>query len=194
MTLIRVNPESVRAYGSRAQGLFDEMHRSLVAMVDEVVAVRYFGPNAVAFKTECGRMAAEFANQLHLDLGAMADAVSRSTSNIAASLGGGPVVITVDGRTITAPAPAVGDVVDVDTSALEAQIPAVGNRFEELRSNLTRHHEALSATDWHGNAKLVAVDTVGSFTTAARSRCDEAQRSLGDHMRRQIDAVVAADR
>ena len=49
MTLIRVNPESVRTYGREAQQAFESMHQSLVALVDEVVAVRYFGPNAVSF-------------------------------------------------------------------------------------------------------------------------------------------------
>ena len=60
MTLIRVNPESVRSYGTQAQSLFESMTTSLDRLVNDVVAVRYFGPNAVAFKTECGRMAADF--------------------------------------------------------------------------------------------------------------------------------------
>ena len=64
MTLIRVNPESVRGYGRDAQAAFEVMHRSLVELVDEVVAVRYFGPNAVAFKSESGRMAADFASAI----------------------------------------------------------------------------------------------------------------------------------
>ena len=57
MTLIRVNPESVRSYGAEAQNIFDTMHSSLLGLVNEVDAVRYFGPNAVAFKTESGRLA-----------------------------------------------------------------------------------------------------------------------------------------
>ncbi len=63
MTLIRVNPESVQRYGVEAQRIFDAMQQSLVGMVDQAVGVRYFGPNAVTFKTECGRMAADFANR-----------------------------------------------------------------------------------------------------------------------------------
>ena len=46
MTLIRVNPESVRSYGSQAQSLFESMTTSLDRLVNDVVAVRYFGPNA----------------------------------------------------------------------------------------------------------------------------------------------------
>lgn len=194
MTLIRVNPESVRAYGAEAQSLFDGMHRSLVQMVNDVVAVRYYGPNAVAFKTEAGRMASDFANGLHLDLAAMADAVSRSTSNIAAALGGAPVVITVDPKPVVPPSPEVVDYVDVDTSALEAQIPVVAGRFDELRQNLSSNLHRLQATDWEGNAKLMAVDAVGGFTTAAHTKCDEGQQTMSDVMRRQVDAVVAADR
>ena len=194
MTLIRVNPESVRAYGTEAQNLFEGMHQSLVEMVNEVVAVRYFGPNAVAFKTECGRIAAEFANKLHLDMGAMADAVRQSTSNIAASLGGAPIVIRLDPRPITPPVPETVDYVDVDTAALEAIVPVVTRRFSELRSNLTTNFQRLQATDWEGNAKLMAVDAVGGFSTAARQKCDSAEQVMSDFIRRQVDAVVAADR
>ncbi len=194
MTLIRVNPESVRAYGNEAQGIFDGMRQSLITMTNDVVAVRYFGPNAVAFKTECGRISADFALKLGQDLAAMAQAVTASTSNIAASLGGAPVVINVETAPITPPAPEVVDYVDVDTSALEAQIPVVGQRFNELQQNLTSNFQRLQATDWEGNAKLMAVDAVGGFTTSAHAKCQEAQQALSDYMRRQVDAVVAADR
>ena len=194
MTLIRVNPESVRAYGGQAQSHFDQMHTSLGILVNDVVAVRYFGPNAVAFKTECGRIAAEFANHLHADISAMADAVRRSTSNIAASLGGAPIHLQVEARPITPPLPASVDYVDVDTSALEAQIGAVAARLGELRDALGANFRNLQATDWQGNAKLAAVDAVGGFTASARQRCDQTEQSLTTFIRRQIDAVVTADR
>ena len=87
--------------------------------------MRYFGPNAVAFKTESGRLAAEFANRLHADMGAMADAVRTSTSNIAASLGGAPIAIRLDPRPIAPPTPQSVDFVDVDTAALESLLPAI---------------------------------------------------------------------
>ena len=64
MTHIRVNPESVQAYGRAAQAQFEQMHQSLVDLVNDVVNVQYFGPNAVAFKTECGQIAATFASAL----------------------------------------------------------------------------------------------------------------------------------
>lgn len=194
MTVIRVDPESVRGYGREAQASFDGMRESLVQLVNEVVAVRYYGPNAVAFKTECGRMASDFANRLHLDMGAMADAVRRSTSNIAASLGGQAIHIQLDPKPITPPSPEIVDVVDVDTAALDATIPVVGQRFEALRQSLTRNFQRLQATDWEGNAKLAAVDAVGGFTSSAHTTCDAAGAALSDFIRRQVDAVVAADR
>lgn len=194
MTLIRVNPESVQRYGSEAQQIFDAMHSSLVGLVDQSVSVRYFGPNAVAFKTECGRLAADFANRLHTDIAAMADAVRVSTSNIAAALGGSPLVIRVDGRAIVAPTPPTVDYVDVDTTALEGLIPQVGSRFDALRSSLTEHLGRLQATDWEGNAKLAAIDAVSGFTAAARGKCDEAETSITTYVRSQLQSVVAADR
>ena len=194
MTLIRVNPASVLQYGREAQAAFEQMHQSLVDLVGEVVAVRYFGPNAVAFKTECGRLAADFAGRLHLDMAAMADAVRRSTSNIATSLGGQPIHLGVDARPIQPPLPEVVDFVDVDTTALEALLPVVARRFGDLRQHLTTNFQRLQATDWEGNAKLAAVDAVGGFTTSARQTCDVAEQSLCDVVRRQVQAVVAADR
>jgi hypothetical protein len=194
MTLIRVNPASVLQYGREAQAAFDRMHQSLVGLVNDVVAVRYYGPNAVAFKSECGRLAADFAGRLHLDMAAMADAVRRSTSNVATALGGQPLHLGVDARPIHVPAPEVVDYVDVDTTALEAIVPVLVRRFGDLRDQLGHHFHRLQATDWEGNAKLSAVDAVGGFTTSARQTCDLAEQSLCDVVRRQVQAVVAADR
>ena len=91
MTVVRVNPQSVHAYGADAQEKFTEIRTQLQTLVNEVTEVRYFGPNAVDFKTRAGQMAAEFANNLNKDLGAIAEAIRTSTSNIAASLGGAPL-------------------------------------------------------------------------------------------------------
>lgn len=194
MTLIRVNPESIRAYATHAQAIFDGVTESLHRLTRDVVDVRYFGPNAVAFGTECGRMAVEFGSKLHHDLAAMADAVRRSTSSIAASLGGQPITITLTSRPVTAPAPTVVDYVDVDTEALEALVPAVGAHFASIRDALASHLAHLEQTDWEGIAKLAVVDAVAGFTTSARHGCDQAEQALGAHIRHQIQSVLAADR
>ncbi len=194
MTLIRVNPESVRGYGTQAQSTFDTMTASLNQLTRDVVGVRYFGPNAVAFKTECGRLAAEFGNRLHLDMAAMADAVRRSTSNIAASLGGSPISITMTNQAITAPDAPVVDYVDVDTDALEALVPVVAGHFSAIRDGLARNLGQLQQTDWEGNAKLAAVDAVGGVTTSARHHCDQAEQALTSYIRSQVQAALTADR
>jgi hypothetical protein len=194
MTLIRVNPESVRGYGRDAQLIFEEIHASLVALVEGVVGVRYFGPNAVAFKSECGRVAADFATRLHADMAAMADAVRRSTSNIAAALGGEPITIHLDGRAIHPPTPTAVPYVDVDTAELEALVPVVSRHFTALGEALTSHLQRLQATDWEGNAKLAAVDAVLGFTSSARQQCSAAEQTLTSFIHAQVDTVVTADR
>lgn len=194
MTIIRVDPASVRAYGTQAQAIFDANHAELVALVNDVVAVRFFGPNSVAFKTDAGKIAADFANKLNLDQGAMCDAVRTSTSNIAASLGGSPVTIQLDSKAITPPSPESVDYVDVDTSALEALVPVVGNHFTVLRNGLTENMNKLQATDWEGNAKISAVEAVQGFTAAGQAKCDAAEQSITSYINKQIEAVTTADR
>jgi hypothetical protein len=194
MTLIRVEPESIRRYGYTAQATFDEMHGSLVGLVNQVVAVRYFGPNAFTFKSEVGRLAADFANRLHLDMQAMAEAVRISTTNIAAALGGSPISIRLDPRPITPLSPAAVDFVDVDTAALEALNPVVVERFEALRRGLSTNVSQLQSTDWQGNAKRSVVDAVARVSASARGRCDTAEEAITSFIHRQLEGVLAADR
>ena len=194
MTIIRVNPASVQAYGNSAQATFTSMHQALVTLVNDVVAVRYFGPNAVQFKTQCGQTAADFANKLHADMAAMATAVRTSTTNIASSLGGAPINIQVDPNPISPPVPASVDYVDVDTSALEAVMPVVTAHFTSLRQGLDSNLAQLQGTDWEGNAKVMAVEQVSGFTTSAKGKCDAAQESIVNYIRQQVESVVAADR
>jgi hypothetical protein len=194
MTLIRVEPESIRVYGHSAQAVFDGMHGSLVQLVNQVVAVRYFGPNAYTFKSEVGRLAADFANRLHLDMQAMSEAVRTSTTNIAAALGGSPISIHLDPRPISPPSPAAVEYVDVDTAALEALNPVVADRFEALRQGLSANVTQLQATDWQGNAKRAVVDAVARVTASARARCDAAEGAITSFVRSQLESVLAADR
>jgi hypothetical protein len=194
MTLIRVEPESIRVYGHAAQAVFDGIHGSLVQLVNQVVAVRYFGPNAFTFKSEVGRLAADFANRLHLDMQAMSEAVRTSTTNIAAALGGSPISIHLDPRPISPPSPAAVEYVDVDTAALEALNPLVADRFEALRQGLSANVTKLQATDWQGNAKRAVVDAVARVTASARARCDAAEGAITSFVRSQLESVLAADR
>lgn len=194
MTVIRVDPTSVQQYGRRAQATFDQMHRALSDLVRDVVTVRYAGPNAVAFKTDCGRLAVDFAGRLHADLSTIAEVVRTSTSNIATALGGQPVQLHVDARPIVPPTPEVVDFVDVDTSALDALIPVIGRCFGELRAQLSAHLEGLRATDWEGHAKVLVVERVAGVTASARNSCDVSEQALSSFVRQQVRAVELADR
>jgi hypothetical protein len=194
MTVIRVNPESVRAYGADAQSRFEAIRAELEALVRAVTEVRYFGPNAVDFKTRSGQMAADFANKLTQDMGAIAEAVRTSTTNIAASLGGAPVVINVAGGTIAPPAVQSVDFVDVDTSALENLKGVIDRHFSVIIDNFDQHLQRLQSTDWQGNAREQALGQVQGFTASAKTRTSEAQASLNQYISSQLQAVTTADR
>jgi hypothetical protein len=195
VSVIRVHPESIRDYANHAQESFTSIRASLEQLVDEVVTVRYFGPNATEFKTRCGEMAADFANRLSQDMGAIAEAVRASTSNIAASLGGQPISIQVNGATITPPAAPPGDgAVDVDVTGLENLQGPVQQRFANINEQFDDHLRRLQATDWVGAAKDGAVSAVSGFTTTAKSKASEAQTAITKYIEAQINSVLAADR
>ena len=167
MTLIRVNPTSVQAYGATAQATFETMRGTLESLVADVGGVHYYGPNSVQFKTQSGQLAAQFANSLNADMGSMANSVRASTSNIAGSLGGSAIAIEVVGTAITPGEVLTVDYVDVDTTALESLILVVTTRFTALREGLASHLTSLQNTDWAGNAKDSAVEAVSTYTTSA---------------------------
>jgi hypothetical protein len=195
VSVIRVNPESVRRYATTATEHLGQCRVQLEGLVRSAVEVRYYGPNAVTFKTECGRLAAEYSTQLLHDISQIADAVGASTSNIAGSLGGAPIAIAVDGSPLTAPpVPADDGSVDVDVSALEALKPVVTAHAASVRSALADHLTDLRATDWEGSAKAAAVDAVARFTSAAQTRATEAETQINAVVDRQINSVLAADR
>jgi hypothetical protein len=195
MTIVRVEPGSVRAYASTAQQNFDGIHTELTTLVNDAVSVHYFGPNAVSFKTQAGQMAVSFATSASKDMGQIAEAIRASTSNIAASLGGAPIAIQVNGKPITAPTPAAGDgSVDVNTEGLEALVPNVQRHFATIRAAFDSHLASLKGTDWTGNAKDGAVVSVSGFTTAAKAKADSAEQAIVKYIQTQITDVGNADR
>jgi hypothetical protein len=196
MTTIRVSAPSVRSYGAQAQDIFGEIHTSLGQLVNDVTHVHYIGPNAAMFKAKCGQIAADFANKMHTNMSSMAEAVRASTSNIANSLGGSAITISVEARPfIVAPAEkSDGELTDVDTTGLEALTPLVNQRFAAIREGLASHLSALQATDWAGQAKDGAVSTVSAVTRAAQNNCQTTQTSITDFIASQLESVLAADK
>lgn len=195
MAVIRVNPESVRAYGATANQQLEAISRELTVLVSDAVGVRYQGPNAQSFKSECGRMCAELGSALNQDLQSIAQAVSSATSGIAGALGGAAVVVDVSGKPIAVPAVPAGDgTLDVDTSGLESLVGTVGNHLTVVDGALDDNLSALRGTDWEGNAKEQAVAQVARFTNTAKGKVAEGRTSITNYIQQQIQSVHAADK
>lgn len=192
---VRVDPGSIRAYGANAQEIFGQIRVGLESLVQDAVNVEYRGENAIKFKTDCGRMAADFATALTADLRSIADAVRASTSHITSALGGGPVSIEVNGGTVNVPPVPAGDgTYSADPAGLETLKGTVRNRFGAVKDQFDAHLSRLQSTDWAGQAKDQAVQAVTQFTSSAKSKTDEATSSLTSFIEQQLEALRAADR
>ena len=192
--VIRVNPASVRDFGTRAQANFTEINQKLNELVASVANVRYFGPNAVEFKQKTAELAATFARETHLKMQQIAEAVKTSTSNISSALGGAAISIQVDARPVEVPTIATVDYVDVDTNALSDLKETVSTKFAAINSAFDANLAALRATDWQGQAKASADTAVSNITLVAKSTADSALGGINKAIQAQIDSVIAADR
>jgi hypothetical protein len=129
------------------------------------------------------------------DLGSLADGIRATTSNIAGSLGGQPISITVSGKEINAPTPqADTGIQEVDVTALSDLITTVGTRFTEINDAMNGHKDRLVNTDWKGDAKDGTVELVANWTTNAQTKSSDAQTKLVDFINQQIDKVNEADK
>lgn len=195
MSDVRVNPPSVRAYGTTAQETFGSIRTSLETLVSDAVSVDYYGPNAVAFKTKCGQLATDLANALTTDMTKIADAVKATTTNIAYALGGPPVDIQFNGAQISAPAVPQGDEsVGANLPALEGMKGTAKGHFTAISEQFSNHLTSLQGTDWVGTAKDNAVTAVTGFTTAAKSKVEEANTEMSAYIDKQIDEINKANK
>jgi hypothetical protein len=195
VTVIRVNPDSVRHYASAAQQQFDAIRVELQGLVNDATTVRYFGPNSVDFKTHCGQMASDFGRRLAQDLGQIAEAVRSSTTAIATSLGGAPISMSVNGAPIPLPTVPAGDgSVEIDTSGLEGLKPVVARHIDAITTQIDAHLRNLQNTDWQGQAKETAVTAVSGFSNAAKNLASDARTSITSYIDKQINLVLAGDR
>ena len=193
VTIIRVNPESVVSYGRDAQERFDSIRNELKTLVSAVAEVRYFGPNAVSFKTNAAQLSADFANRFNRDLGGIANSIRTTTTNIAAALGGQPISISVNGTPIDVPTIANVNYVDVDLTALEGLERTVNQHFARIVELVDGHLKKLESTDWAGNAREKTVDAVRQFTSSSKSSCNEVQQMLSRTITEQIRVAREAD-
>ena len=197
MSDVRVNPPSVRAYGTSAQEAFGSIRTSLFeTLVSDAVSVDYYGPNAVDFKTKCGQLATDLANALTTDMTKIADAVKTTTSNIASALGGPPVDIQFNGSQISAPAVPTGDEsVGANLPALEGMKGTAKRHFTAISEQFTNHLSSLQNTDWVGTAKDNAgLGAVTGFTNGAKSKVEEANTQMTTFIDKQIDEINKANK
>ncbi len=195
MTVIKVEPASIKRYGNTASGQFESLNSQLKELVSECATVHYHGTNAYEFKNKAADMAIEYATAAHQDMKNIADAVRTATSNIARSLGGQAITIeTPSAASVSKPSISKGDgTEEVNTAALESLIPKVTGIFTKIEGLLDQHLTSLKGTIWEGNAKESAVSSVSTFTTHAKQSAAEAKKSISDYIRSQIDASTAAD-
>lgn len=195
MSDVRVNPPSVRAYGTSAQETFGSIRTSLETLVSDAVSVDYYGPNAVAFKNKCGQIASGLANALTLDMGKIADAVKNTTTNIAFALGGPPVDIQFNGAEISPPAVPSGDEsVGANLPALEGMKGTATTHFAAVSDQFDSHLTSLRNTDWVGTAKENAVGAVTGFTNQAKAKVEEAKAEMTKYIDAQIDEINKANK
>ncbi|HAP77421.1 MAG TPA: hypothetical protein DCR14_15235 [Acidimicrobiaceae bacterium] len=196
MTVIVVDPASIKKYGALAVEQFTKISQRLQNIVGAVITVHYFGTNAYEFKTKSGDMAVEYATALHKDLKQISDAVRTATSQIAKSLGGQPITLPASsGSGVKRPAVAKGDgTEEANTEALEQLIPEVKKYFTAIDNLLDAHLKHLSDTKWEGNAKTAAVQAVRKFTNEAKATSNKAEQAITKYIRAQVDAVTSADK
>lgn len=194
MSDVRVEPGSVRAYGTTAQETFGSIRTSLETLVSDAVAVDYYGPNAVEFKTKCGQLAADLANALTTDMTKIADAVKTTTSNIAFALGGPPIDIQFNGAQISPPAVPAGDgSVGANMPALEGFKGTAKSHFTAITEQFSNHLSSLQGTDWVGTAKDNAVGAVTGFTNGAKSKVEETNTQMNTFIDKQIEEINRAN-
>lgn len=193
---IKVQPESIKAYGRKAQAHFNDVRKDLQIIVNTVERAPYEGTNAKMFKDTCMEMASEFSTTMLADMQTIADAVRITTTNIAQALGGQPITIKVDGTKITPQkvAKSKDGSESIDTIAMRSMPRIMETRFDNITSELRGHLRALEATVWEGQGKKTAVEQVGQFTKSVSKRVDDNKRAIVKYINDQLDAVIAADK
>lgn len=168
---IHLNPASVKSYAQSAQESFQHIRTTLEQLVNDAVAVKYYGENARDFKTKCGQIAVELANDLTTDMGRISESIKTATTNISQALGGNPVIIEFNGSTVQQPAvPADDGTVGASVAQLESFKGTVKTHFDAISDAFTEHLNALVRTEWTSTAKDNAVAGVRSFTEGAKTK------------------------
>jgi hypothetical protein len=194
MSFKRVDPASVASYAPKANEHIGNVYARLQELINAVVEVQYFGPNAFDFKIKAGTMTETFAEAFMKDFINFAQSIATATSNIAGALGSGKITVTVDPKKLDPPTPSSVEYVEVDTSKLsELAATTVPGRIDALTAELEAHVGTVKGLDWVSNTQEATVAGVVKWTSAASEKARAFQQGLAKFISEQIDAVNKAD-
>lgn len=195
MSLIKVDPASIQQFVGKVNDNVEQIQHALNGLVSEVSGVHYYGPNSVNFKQTATEMSSTYANQVQQLLTEAGAAINTSTNNIAVALGSSVPQVNVSPMTVKpADITNTNDVVDVDTSALNALTGPVTARTNNVAEALKSITGALESTIWQGAAKDAAVQAVGDAMNGATRASEDACNSINDYINKQVESVIAADK
>ncbi len=195
MVRISVDSKSLTSYGHAAEGAFKGMRKDLEGLVNHCTAVPYEGPNSAAFKSGCGKLAADFSTELLADITKFTGAVRDVTTSIAQSLGGKPVTIAVNGAAIVAPHVPAADpaYTMIDTGPLTHLKATVNGHFTSINNHLDQHLHAFGQAKWEGHARDAAHKAITTFTTNTKSDVTAARDKITKFIDDQIQSVTTSD-
>jgi hypothetical protein len=194
MSFKRVDPASVAGYAPKANGHIGNVYARLQELINALVEVQYFGPNAFDFKTRAGSMTEAFAEAFMADFIRFAESIATATSNIAGALGSGKITVSVDPKKLDPPAPSAVEYVEVDTSRLsDLATTTVPGRFDALIAELDAHVGTVKSLDWVSKTQEATMHAVMNWTKNASEKARTFQSELVTFVNNQIDAVEKAD-
>lgn len=192
--VIKVNPDSVQAYGKKAQKHFADIRADLQAIVNATDRVAYEGDNAEKFKREAGEMVRDYSKAILDALNQITDAVKTTTSNIAQSLGGKAITISFNGNPVVPQPVKKGDgTQSANTNQLRELSSKLAPRFAAVEKSLGTHLKDLQGTVWEGTGKKSAVEIVSKVTTSAKKSSQDSRKAILDYIKAQLEAVESAD-
>lgn len=187
MTIIKVVPSEVAAYGRNATARFGEIVDQLQALSTMVDDVQFEGESASRFRTETNTLVADFNRQIHGAMTGMINNVQAAVGAIQSSMQGTPVTMEVPPPTpVTEADTRTTEDSEMDTDALSGL--DVEGPFQAITDSFAQHQSDLGNVTWLGNQGDAARDAVQQLTTEATTVCS----TYAGEFRKVIDAQVAA--
>ena len=194
MSVKRINPPEIRAYGTFLNGKIDSIFTTMNALCNAVVEVQYYGANAFKFKTQASTAANDMATKLQTASIALAANISAATTRVGGTLGGESITIDLADNKLTLPTPQPdAGIQEVDPAALSGLTTTVTDQFTQLLEAVNSLGPRLEQTDWKGDARDGTLAAVQGFAKTAATTIETTQTSINDAIKTQVDLVNEAD-